>query len=112
MKRDPSRKFVHQDLGGGPTRAAYALGCRCPGCSEANRIYLREWRVGGTKRSPLVHRHRGRPSANAVDRWKCQHPRCLALAGLVLDTNGRVYDSVGTFIGQWGEELDLTAIVA
>lgn len=40
--------------GAKPSRAGYVRGCRCRGCSEANRVYLAEYRRRRAGGGPLV----------------------------------------------------------
>ena len=46
-----------------PTRGSYVRGCRCPGCTEENRLYIHRYRLrGGTS----VYREQPVPKGDTV----------------------------------------------
>lgn len=93
------RMWVHAELPEGVAgRPGYQLGCRCPGCTEANKEYMREYRarmVHAAHRgdgTAEYHSHKGQPSKRSARKWKCTHIMCLSKAGLYLDEHGVVRD--------------------
>ena len=49
------------------SRAAYAAGCRCDSCREANAVYIRKWRAGAP--GYLLSRR-----SKAMDATRARHP--------------------------------------
>jgi len=95
------REWVHAELPEGIAgRPGYQLGCRCSGCTEANREYMRQYRARRqheTTRSDGTlefHTHKGQPSKRTARRWGCTHSECLRRAGLRLSEEGIVVDAV------------------
>jgi hypothetical protein len=91
------REWVHTETPTGkPSAAAYRTGCRCEECQVKYREYQRDWRRNrvalATDGEGAVqhHCHKGPPSPRTAVRWGCVHPRCLELAGLVVDDAGMV----------------------
>lgn len=108
---DEGRMWVHEELPEGVAgRPGYQLGCRCPGCTEANRIYMREYRARmqhakqRTDGTAEYHSHKGQPSKRTARKWGCTHTMCLSKAGLRLDEHGVVVDAVtGVVDATFGE---------